>query len=185
MQEDVEEELVLIVARRVKALAEQQVQAYIASEEFKTMVDTMKRRERQRLLTEVQQEMEQERLAMIAEERAKMKREREQVLAAEEILLQNKLKIEEQRRREYEQKVQQDADRLAALQRRLQEEVCRSTHGLFLSSYAQCRRRRRRRWRWRDKARRQRGVATDSEKAAPRSFRRGKWSEERKGEEMR
>ena len=117
-----------MVARRIKLKADEEVQSYILSEEFKSMVDTMKRRERERILAEVQSEIEAEKASLLHQERQKLRQQQQAELDAEQILLQNKLKIEEQRRREYEQKLKQDAERLEEIQRRQRLEVSHSGH---------------------------------------------------------
>lgn len=123
LADDVEDEVAKLVAKRVKVKADEEVQRYILSDEFKAMVDTMKRRERERIFTEVQCEIEAEKVAMLASEREKLKLQRQMELDAEQILLQNKLKIEEQRRRDYELKIKQDAERLEEIRRKQQLEV--------------------------------------------------------------
>ena len=87
------------------------------------MVETMKRRERERILAEITVEMDAEKAVLLAAERKKMEVERETAAKAEEILLQNKLKMEEQQRKEFEAKQQQNADRLLEIQRRQKAEV--------------------------------------------------------------
>ena len=123
LADEVEDEVAKLVAKRVKLRADEEVQRYIVSEEFKAMVDTMKRRERERIFAEVQNEIETEKLAMLNAEKEKLKLQRQMELDAEQILLQNKLKIEEQRRRDYELKIKQDAERLEEIRRKQQLEV--------------------------------------------------------------
>lgn len=148
-----------LVAHQVQDLAQQQVSSYIESEEFKSMVEAFKRRERQRILAEIEQELAQEKAALLAEGRQKLAEEYfasikqpEAILhtslsadqlsnltAAEQadaILLQNKIKMEEQQRRNYEAKQKEDAERLQHVLYRKQIEVlCEYTNAWATASH--------------------------------------------------
>jgi hypothetical protein len=53
VREEMENEAALIIALEIKKKAAEEVEAYLASEDFRTMVDNMKRRERERIMREV------------------------------------------------------------------------------------------------------------------------------------
>jgi NAD(P)H-hydrate repair Nnr-like enzyme with NAD(P)H-hydrate epimerase domain len=116
---------------RVQEAADTKVEEYVRSEEFSSMVEALKRRERERILAEVQREMETEKKRLIAEAKERMMRELSTLRQAETItvvcgssdtgsdadlaeaiLLQNTLKMEEQQRRAFLQKQDEDAKRL-------------------------------------------------------------------------
>jgi Fe2+ transport system protein B len=107
------------------------VEEYVRSEEFSVMVEALKRRERERILAEVQREMETEKKRLITEAKERMMQELSTLRQAETIpvvsgssdtgsdadladaiLLQNTLKMEEQQRRAFLQKQEEDAKRL-------------------------------------------------------------------------
>jgi hypothetical protein len=107
------------------------VEEYVRSEEFSVMVEALKRRERERILAEVQREMETEKKRLIVEAKERMMQELNTLRQAETIpvvsgcsdtgsdadladaiLLQNTLKMEEQQRRAFLQKQEEDAKRL-------------------------------------------------------------------------
>mmetsp|Transcript_14775 Transcript_14775/g.20301 ORF Transcript_14775/g.20301 Transcript_14775/m.20301 type:complete len:224 (+) Transcript_14775:11-682(+) len=134
LEVDVEDEVAKLVARKIKSQADEEVRLYISSNEFKSMVDTMKRRERERIMSEVQLEIEEEKSMLLAIAREKIKKEHQSKLDAEEILLQNKLRIEEQRRKEYELKMKQDAERLEEVQRKQKLEAELERQALLNSS---------------------------------------------------
>jgi hypothetical protein len=107
------------------------VEEYVRSEEFSVMVEGLKRRERERILGEVQREMETEKKRLITEAKERMMQELSTLRQAETIpvvsgssdtgsdadladaiLLQNTLKMEEQQRRAFLQKQEVDTKRL-------------------------------------------------------------------------
>jgi hypothetical protein len=107
------------------------VEEYVRSEEFSVMVEGLKRRERERILAEVQREMETEKKRLITEAKERMMQELSTIRQAETIpvvsgssdtgsdadladaiLLQNTLKMEEQQRRAFLQKQEVDTKRL-------------------------------------------------------------------------
>jgi hypothetical protein len=116
---------------RVQEAADAKVEEYVRSEEFSVMVEALKRRERERILAEVQREMETEKKRLITEAKERMMQELSTLRQAETIpvvsgssdtgsdadladaiLLQNTLKMEEQQRRAFLQKQEEDAKRL-------------------------------------------------------------------------
>jgi len=113
---ELEDEAAMIVAKEIKKKAEEEVAQYIASDEFRMMVEAMKRREREKIVTEVQQQIEEEKISMMKVEREKVQAEHQAKLDADQILHLNKLKMEEQQMKAFEQKQKQDAERLAAIQ---------------------------------------------------------------------
>jgi len=130
LEVDVQDEVAKLVAKKIKSQADEEVRLYISSNEFKSMVDTMKRRERERIMSEVQLEIEEEKSMLLTIAREKLKNEHQAKLDAEEILLQNKLRIEEQRRKEYELKMKQDSERLEEVQRKQKIEVLRMSRSI-------------------------------------------------------
>ena len=127
------------VAEEVKLAAEAKVVEYMKTDEFNFLVETFKRREREKILLAIQLELSAEREEMILKCRQEMiiKAKKEQIIVAIEktdaeseeakadaILLQNKLKMEEQQRKAYEVRVKEEADRLQEVLDRKQAEVC-------------------------------------------------------------
>lgn len=110
------------VAREIKKCAHDEVQEYLASEDFKQMVENLKRRERERLLQDVTLQIAKERDAMLAQERDKLKKELAEQKSFEEILAENQKKIEDQHRKDLEDRQQADAARLQEVHRRHQQE---------------------------------------------------------------
>lgn len=118
---------------KVKEAADAKVEDYIRSEEFGSMVESLKRRERERILAEIQSEMEVEKKRLIAEAKEKILKELSFLNSielsttvgtdgsdkssdadlAEAILLQNKLKMEYQQRKVFLGQQEEDARRLA------------------------------------------------------------------------
>ena len=124
----------------IKEAAEKKVKEYVQSEEFKLMVESLKRRERERMLLEVQTEMEQEKSTLIATAKEKLKNELKEITQpsssanithiscsdgelADAILLQNKLRMEEQQRKIFEQKQREEANRLEEVLQKKQLDV--------------------------------------------------------------
>jgi hypothetical protein len=134
-----------LVASRIKDIAEERVKAYVESEEFRMMVESMRRRERERVWAEIEKELAGEKQQLLSKARADLYVEasrtvpaissefalnsniatdgRTDAQRADEILLQNKLKAEEQQRRIFEEKQREDALRLEQVLQRRQLEV--------------------------------------------------------------
>jgi hypothetical protein len=129
-----ENEAAAAMAKEIKAIADAEVKNYLESDEFKSMVEAMKRREREKILIEVQQELEKEKKSILLLEREKLKFEQQAVHDAQEILLQNKLKIEEQQRKNYELKLKLDAERLEEIKakQRLEVSFCFISNNMVL-----------------------------------------------------
>lgn len=132
---------------RVKEAVDAKVKEYVGSEEFRVMVESLKRRERERILAEVQSEMEVEKKLMITTAREQLQKELNalgilkpsDVLSttavtsssdggsdaelADVILLRNKQKMEEQQRQEFLRKQAEDARRLEEVLRNKRIEV--------------------------------------------------------------
>lgn len=108
----------------IKRCADQEVKVYLNSDDFKQMVENIKRRERERLLQDIMLEVSKERDAMLAVEREKMKKSIADRHSLNDILIQNQKKIEEQQRKDLEDRQVADAERLREIHRRkeLQEE---------------------------------------------------------------
>ena len=137
------------VAEDIKIAAERRVSEYVESEDFLLMVESFKRREREKVMLEIQRELEHERQLLLSEGRkcstnsvsvqagvavladsgslSSCDREESDLLSpaarADAILLQNKLKMEEEQRRIYNEKQKEEAERLAEILRRKQLEV--------------------------------------------------------------
>ena len=131
------------VAEDVQIAAQKRVDEYVKSEDFLLMVETFKRREREKVLLEVQHELESERELLLSEGRkslastvytgddigkscatAEYSGEYFSPEArADAILLQNKLKMEEEQRRIYNEKQKEEAERLAEVLSRKHLEV--------------------------------------------------------------
>lgn len=135
-----------LVAVRIQELAALEVKKYVKSEDFTAMVELFKRRERERILAEIEHELAQEKASLLMEGRSKLALEYvasitqhptahhhsipeaqlKNLTAAEQadaILLQNKLKMEEKQRLNYEAKQKEDAERLQQVLHRKQIEV--------------------------------------------------------------
>lgn len=107
------------IAVSLKKRAIQEVEDYIESEDFKLFVELLKRRERERVLAEVQEEMQTEKFRMMSSQKMSVEEDLNQVL------LNNKLVLEEQQRRDYETKQLElrNAERLKEIQSKQQREV--------------------------------------------------------------
>lgn len=68
------------------------VQKYLQSEQYKQMVDVMKRRERERVMTEIIQQIQAEKEALVAATQRTQSQEPQR--SVEEILVENERKIE-------------------------------------------------------------------------------------------
>jgi hypothetical protein len=137
-----------LVAGRIKETAEERVRVYVESEEFRMMVENLKRRERERVWAEIEKEIAEEKERLLSKARADLHKEvlstlpamsslvaaglkcapdgRTDAERADEILLQNKLKAEDQQRRLFEAKQREDALRLEQVLQRRQLEVRRA-----------------------------------------------------------
>lgn len=120
--EQIENEIATLVAKKVKACAEEEVRRYVAGDEYKLMVENMKRRERERVMEEVREEIAREKAALLTAEREKLTKEVDENDRLEEILAENQRKIEEQKRRELEARQLEGAERLKEIQLRRQAE---------------------------------------------------------------
>jgi len=138
------------VAEDIKITAEKRVSEYIKSEDFGLMVESFKRREREKVMLEVQRELEKERELLLSEGRKSLASrvctaddtdkscvvatgDCEEFLStearADAILLQNKLKMEEEQRRVYNERQKEEAERLAEVLGRKRLEVSPSIFG--------------------------------------------------------
>lgn len=70
------------------------VATYVESNEYKVMVENLKRRERERMMSEVLAEVEKEREALLKVEREKLKKEIEEKRSVDEILAENQRRID-------------------------------------------------------------------------------------------
>jgi rRNA processing protein Krr1/Pno1 len=70
------------------------VAAYVESNDYKIMVENLKRRERERMMSEVSTEIEKERDALLRSEREKLKKEVEEQRSVEEIIAENQRRID-------------------------------------------------------------------------------------------
>ena len=120
---DEENEIAWCAAVAIKERVEEEVKAYMASSDFQAMVESIKRRERERMMTDVRAAIEREETEMLTVERARLQHESSSRIEAHEVALRNKLKIEEHQRAMYELKLQQDEQRLKDIQERQQIEV--------------------------------------------------------------
>lgn len=133
----------------IQNLAALEVKKYTDSADFKIFVESLKRRERERIMAEVERELWQEKDTLLADGRKKLVTEYlasissisqqttleviipedqlRKLSAAEQvdaILLHNKLKMEEQQRRNYEARQKEDTNRLKQVMYRRHLEVC-------------------------------------------------------------
>lgn len=117
IRSDLELEAAYQVASQIRAAAQAEVRRYVESNEFRSLVESLKHREKKRILQEVDDEIEATKGALL------LKKKRELVDdETEKISLQNKIRIEEQQRILFEQKLQSDAARLDEIKRRAQLE---------------------------------------------------------------
>ena len=106
----VQQETVKYISREVSRWAAAEIEKYKCSEDMLNMIETMKRRERERVLNEIRLEVENERKHIRDTEIEVMRlEETEKIQSAEKILEENRLKL-------YEQKMRQDAERLRLIQ---------------------------------------------------------------------
>lgn len=131
----VEKSAILRAAKEIKRRAEEEVLKYVNGEDFTLLVENMKRRKRQEINSEIEKEREEmmkeleserRKLFSIVEEKRKVQQELDEL--AGEILLQNKIKMENLQRREYEAKLKRDADRLQEIQNKKMQEEVRPCH---------------------------------------------------------
>ena len=117
-----ENEAAYLVATEIKEKIKEEVRKYVETDDYKALVDAVKRKERERILKEVADEMQLEKEALLTAERRKHQDEILQEKEAKEILLQNRLVVEELQRKEFEDKQRADAQRLEEIQRKVQRE---------------------------------------------------------------
>ena len=112
-----------MAAKEIKRIAEKEVAVYLAGDDFRELLDSYKRRQRERVLAEVNAEIDAERSALLAEGKLKLQLEVAAMLDSESILLHNKLRMERQQRAEFEESQRQSERRLQEVQRRSQLEL--------------------------------------------------------------
>jgi len=105
----------LSAAKEIKRLAQLEVDLYIKGDDFKSMIERMKQRERERILIEIEEEIKTEKIKILTEEKKKLQDEIDGIKSAEEIKLYNQWMMEEQQRRA-------NSDRLLEIQKRQLEE---------------------------------------------------------------
>ena len=126
VERDVAAEVAKEVEARVQAEAEKEVAAYVATAEFRKMVEEMKRAERQRVLGEVRSSVSAEKVALDAESAARARHEAE-VGAANAAAAAERERVTEEQRRVAEMaaakaKAQADAARLLEVEARQRED---------------------------------------------------------------
>ena len=105
------------VAKELSRWTAAEIEKYRNSEDMVRMVDTMKRRERERVLAEIRLQIESDRKLIHEQLLESLKLEElSKIQSAEKILIENKLKMEEQQRKVFEEKMKADAERLRQIQ---------------------------------------------------------------------
>lgn len=122
-KEELEDESALLIAKEIKNRATEEVNKYVKSTEFHTMVESLKRREREKMMEEISELIQGEREAVLAMEREKLQKEQLESKRLQDIMAENQIRIEEKQRQDYEDRLKADADRLAAVTERQQAEV--------------------------------------------------------------
>ncbi len=138
----VESKIVQQLEEQISRQVSKELDFYLQGNEFKSMIDYMKRKERERIISEIDNEMKEEKLKLIAARRAAsaialatplsltsvMEHNQEEVLQVggggggdallsdEAIILQNKIALENRQRSEFEKKLKADALRLQEVQ---------------------------------------------------------------------
>lgn len=120
--ERIEDKIVMAAAKEIKSKAEEEVKKYIESDDFANIVESMKRRERERILLEIEKELEKEKIELISSRKREIQKVNDEEEKSFEILLQNKIKIEEQQKKDFENKQRIDAERLRTIQSKQIEE---------------------------------------------------------------
>lgn len=100
--------------KRVEEIAEQERQAYLSSSEFRLWVESMKQREREAAMQRIQADVELETTRMMEQAREAAR----QAMSAEQVLLENRRKIEEKQRRDVEERELAAAQRLEEIRRK-------------------------------------------------------------------
>lgn len=108
------------IAREVQMCTEEEIQKYLNSNEFKIMIESLKRREREKMLDEITTEIAKERENLLNAERKKINLELSKLRGSESILVENQKVIEDKQRKDLEKKQLEDAARLKEVQRRQQ-----------------------------------------------------------------
>lgn len=116
----VESKVVEELESKLMQRAAKEIETYVSSQEFKSLVDFLRRKERERIIHEVDEEMKVEKGKLLAYKQMELKQsfqeEPEKVVSAESIMLQNKIALENHQRMEFEKKLKQDALRLQEVQ---------------------------------------------------------------------
>lgn len=102
--------------------AQHDIERYLKSEEYARYLEYLKRREREKILEDVMKEIVKEREALLQDERKKMESLIYQEMDHERLILQNKLKLEQHEREQYEQKLLLNSSKLVEIQRRNEQE---------------------------------------------------------------
>lgn len=118
----IEAEVIQRFEPRIKELLEEKIAIYSDSNEFKALLEEMKRKKREEMLSKIDEDIKAERESFLAAERAKAEKEAEEQRRLEEVMNENRRKVEEQRRVEAEEKAKQDEQKLIEIQRRQQHE---------------------------------------------------------------
>lgn len=118
----VDEEVIRRFDDRIKELLEEKVAIYCESSEFKNLLEGMKKRKREEMLSKIDEDVRAEREALLASEREKAEAAAEAQRKLDAVLEENRRKVEEQRRLELEEKARQDEQKLLQIQRRQQQE---------------------------------------------------------------
>jgi hypothetical protein len=118
----IEAEVIQRFEPRIKELLEEKIAIYSDSNEFKALLEEMKRKKREEMLSKIDEDIKAERESFLAAERAKAEKEAEEQRRLEEVMEENRRKVEEQRRVEAEEKAKQDEQKLMEIQRRQQHE---------------------------------------------------------------
>jgi len=117
-----EDEAAYVAAQQIKQKVKDEVRRYVDSADFKSLVDSLKRAERERAMREIEAEVAAEKARLLAAEKQKVHQEVATERDAKEVLLQNKLAMEEQQRRAFEEQQRANAQRLAEIQQRVEAE---------------------------------------------------------------
>lgn len=114
-----EDEVAWITAQNIQRHAQQEVETYLQSSDYQHFLEHLKRRERERILFEVQQELSKEKEILLQTERQKLQAMVDKELSAERIKVENQLKLEQHQNAQYLQRLQQDEERLQRVQQRM------------------------------------------------------------------
>eukprot|EP01031_Cornospumella_fuschlensis_P029837 gene29837-36027_t len=114
--------IALDCAYLLKTVIDEELRAYQQSEDMRRFVDSLKRRERERVVREVEEEIEREKQALLVSERARMQELVDQQIQHEMAPIYNRLRIEQRERELLQQKLQQESERLREVLRAAQLE---------------------------------------------------------------